>query len=499
MPQLSHTKSARRASAPERMTSRQKLTLVVLLGAVFMLAVDFSVLTVALPVIGDDLGFTRENLQWIVTGFVLPAAGFTLLFGRVSDLFGRRRLFLVGVALLGAGSLVGGLAASPAMLLVARVAQGLATAMAVPAALSILTISFAEGPARTRALGLNGAVLTGGFTIGALLGGVLTDVLSWRWAFLINLPVAALILAATPALIAESRNREHTRLDAPGAVTVTGGLLALVYGVTRAGSEGLSSPAALISLVLAGALLVAFWLIEARSPNPLAPVQVLRRRTVGWGNLGGFAIFSMASGVVFLMTLYLQDVLDRSPLATGLAFGGAGLAAVAGGIAAPRIMGRLGTHASLVIAVVIQGLGIALLLGVGQGAGGIILVIAALSVAFFGHAYGITAYMVTATSGLPDEQQGLATGLTTLSQQIALTLGTPILSAIAVARTSSLEATRSTAEAMLGGIHHAVAIDVIVHLAAAALIAIFLLRHRSRSQRAAGPVPAAEPSPSAIG
>ena len=466
------------------MTSRQRLVLAVLLGAVFMLAVDFSVLTVALPVIGDDLGFAQQDLAWIVTGFVLPAAGFTLLFGRIADLFGRRRLFLAGVAVLAVGSLAGGLATSPAILLVARVVQGLATAMTVPAALSILTTSFPEGPARTRALGLNAAVLTGGFTIGALLGGVLTDALSWRWAFLINLPIALLILAAAPVLVSESRTGERTPLDVPGAVTVTGGLLALAYGATEAGARGLGSPAALISIGVAELLLLAFWRIESRSENPLVPVAVLRRRSVAWGNFGGFVIFSMASGVVFLMTLYLQDVLGRSPLATGLAFGGAGLAAVAGGIVAPSVIGRLGPHRSLVIALVTQGSGIALLLAAGQGGGGIVLVVGALSFAFFGHAYGITAYMVTATSGLPDHQQGLATGLTTLSQQIALTLGTPILSAIAVARTSSLEPSSSAVDAALGGIHLAVGAAVIAQLAAAALIAIFLLRSRPSPERA---------------
>jgi hypothetical protein len=184
-------------------------------------------------------------------------------------------------------------------------------------------------------------------------------------------------------------------------------------------------------------------------------------------------------------------VLGHSPLVTGLAFGGAGLAAIAGGVVAPRIIGRLGSHVSLVLALVVQGLGIAILLVAGQSDSGVIVVLIALSVAFFGHAYGITAYMVTATSGLPNEQQGLATGLTTLSQQIALTLGTPILSAIAVARTSSVESSRPAVEALLEGIHAAIGIDVLVHLAAAALVAVFLLR------RASTPTVATEARPAA--
>ncbi|MFJ2599012.1 MFS transporter, partial [Streptomyces erythrochromogenes] len=174
---------------PARLDGRLKLVLVVLLVAQFMLAVDFSILNVALPVIGDGLGFSLSNLQWIATSFALCAAGFTLLFGRVADLFGRRRLFLVGLAVLGLSSLVGGLATSPEMLIAARVFQGLATAAVTPAGLSLLTTSFPEGPLRQKALGLNGALMSAGFTTGAILGGVLTDLLSWRWAFFINVPV----------------------------------------------------------------------------------------------------------------------------------------------------------------------------------------------------------------------------------------------------------------------------------------------------------------------
>ena len=184
---------------------RQRLALAVLLAASFTLAVDFSILNVALPLIGADVGLGLSHLQWIATSFALCAAGFTLLFGRIADLFGRRRLFLVGMALLGVSSLVGGLADSPALLLAARAGQGLATAAVIPAALSLLTTSFAEGPLRERALGLNGALMAAGFTTGAVLGGLLTDVLSWRWAFFVNVFVAVAVLAVAPFVLAESR------------------------------------------------------------------------------------------------------------------------------------------------------------------------------------------------------------------------------------------------------------------------------------------------------
>jgi MFS family permease len=177
------------------MAARQKLVLTLLLGAQFMIAVDFSILNVALPVVGEGLGFSLSRLPWIATAFALAAAGFTLLFGRVADLVGRKRLFLAGMAVLGASSLLGGLATSPEVLLVARVLQGLATAAVTPAGLALLTTAFKEGPLRERALGLNGALMSAGFTAGAILGGLLTDLLSWRWAFFVNVPVAALVLA----------------------------------------------------------------------------------------------------------------------------------------------------------------------------------------------------------------------------------------------------------------------------------------------------------------
>jgi MFS family permease len=345
-----------------------------------MLAIDFSILNVALPVVGRGLGFSLDDLQWIATAFALPAAGFTLLFGRVADLFGRRRMLLAGMALLAGGSLIGGLALSPAMLLFGRVMQGLATAIATPAALSLLTTSFPEGPLRTRALGLSGALMSAGFTVGAILGGVLTDLLSWRWAFLVNVPVAVLIFAVTPVVIGESRTRDRARLDVPGAVTVTGGLLALVYGITAAGSR--TSPAALGALAAAAVLLVAFVLIERRSPAPLAPLRVLTRRTVTWGNVGGFVAFATETSLVFLLTLYFQKVLDFSPLATGLALGVLGAGTFAGGVAAPRIMGRLGGRATLVSGLVLQAAATAALPLLGDSRGGLGLVLA--STAFGG-------------------------------------------------------------------------------------------------------------------
>ncbi|MBT2504127.1 MFS transporter [Curtobacterium sp. ISL-83] len=253
------------------MTGRQRVALAVLLTASFTLAVDFSILNVALPTIGADVGFAIGNLQWVATAFALCAAGFTLLMGRVADIAGRRRMFLIGMVLLGAGSLAGGLATTPALLLIARVAQGLATAIAVPSALALLITAFPEGRARDRALGLNGSLMAAGFTTGAILGGLLTDLLSWRWAFLINVPVAIGVLIVAPMVLQDSRTTHRTRLDVPGAITVTLGLLALVYGLTTAAEASWTSPTVLESFAASVVLLTAFALIERRAPHPLAP------------------------------------------------------------------------------------------------------------------------------------------------------------------------------------------------------------------------------------
>ncbi|ROQ34015.1 EmrB/QacA subfamily drug resistance transporter [Streptomyces sp. PanSC19] len=451
--------------AGTRMTGRMRLVLVVLLLAQFMLAVDFSILNVALPVIGEGLGFTLGGLQWIATAFALAAAGFTLLFGRVADLVGRRRLFLGGMALLGASSLAGGLATGPEVLMAARVAQGLATAAVTPAGLSLLTSSFPEGPLRAKALGLNGALMSAGFTTGAILGGVLTDLLSWRWAFLVNVPVALAVLLVAPAVLKESRPAVRPRLDVPGAATVTGGLLALVYGLTLTGEHGWTDPTALASLAAGAALLAAFVLVERRAASPLVPLHVLRRRTVVWGNLAGLVAFVTETSLVFLMTLYLQDVLGFSPLAAGLSFGVLGAGTVLGGVAASRFIARHGARAALVSGGLLQAAATLALYGLGDDRGSLALLLAATFAGGVGNMLAIVGFMVTATSGLPDSEQGMATGLATMTQQIGITMGTPIMSAVVV-----------TAPVLLDGIGRAVLVNAAVVAAGAVLSGLFLRR-----------------------
>jgi MFS family permease len=464
---------------PARMGGRQRLILAILLTASFTLAVDFSILNVALPRIGADTGFSLGSLQWIVTSFALCAAGFTLLFGRLADLVGRRRVFLAGIAVLGLASLAGGLAGTPWVLLAARVAQGLATAAVTPAALSLLTTSFPEGQLRDRALGLNGALMAAGFTTGAVLGGVLTDLLSWRWAFFINVAVAGTVLAIGPAVLTESRPARRPRLDVPGAVLVTLGLLAVVLGLTEAGARSWASPQCYGALLVGGAALAGFWAVERTAAQPLVPLAVLRRSAIAWGNAAGLVAFATETSVVFLLTLYLQEVRGYSPLQTGLSFAVLGAGTVLGGLLGPRLIAAAGSRNAVVLGLGVQAGATVPLVFLGFQPGWIAVLLAATFAGGVANLAAIVGFMVTATSGLPDAEQGLAAGLTTMSQQVGITVGIPVMSAIATARVHALGA--ATAGNLLDGISTALAVNA----ALAAVAAIVLAA--SRGRRTAGP------------
>ncbi|HZZ49719.1 MAG TPA: MFS transporter [Pseudonocardia sp.] len=455
--------------APGRatMTRRQVLAAFLLLGAGFMFSVDFSILNVALPRLGAGVGLSTAALPWVVTAFALPAAGFTPLFGRIADLIGRRRTFLTGMALLTAASLLGGAAVNPAMLLTARVLQGFAVAIATPAALSLLVTSFRDPRQRARVLGLNGALLSGGFTVGALAGGTLVDLAGWRSAFLINVPVAVAILFTTPFVVRGGRAPSGVRPDVAGAVTVTLGLLGLVFGVLTRNPWALGSGVA---------LLVAFRWVEQRAAQPLVALEILARPSVKWGNLAGLVVFAMESGLIYLTTLYLQDVLHLSPLATGLVFGVPGLASVAAGVLAGRFIGRHGARRVLAAGLLVQTGATAPLILLGATGPGLALLVPALFVGFFGHVTAIVAFMVTATSGLADSEQGLATGLSSLTQQVGPTLGVPLLSTVAAAPAT-----------LLAGVHLALAVDVALSVTVLALVWIGL---RPRSPEPVGTVEA---------
>ncbi|WP_420366137.1 MFS transporter [Curtobacterium sp. L3-7] len=454
---------------------RPRIALILLLTASFTLAVDFSILTVALPTIGADVGFGIDDLQWIVTAFALCSAGFTLLMGRVADLVGRRRVFLVGMVLLGVGSLAGGLATVPAVLLAARVLQGLATAMVVPAALALLLSTFPEGRERERALGLNGSLMAAGFTTGAILGGLLTDVLSWRWAFFLNVPVAAVVLVLGPLVLRESRGAERSRLDVPGAITATAALLALVFGLTNAAEDGWTDVLTLGSFAVAGALLVVFVAVERRSRFPLVPLGILGRAEIAWGNVAGVLAFVTETSLVFLLTLYLQRVLGYSPLAAGLSFAVLGVGTVLGGVLGPKVVGRFGSRVAVVGGFAVQAVATLPLVLVSGAPESIVLVLVATFVGGVANLVVIVGFMVSATSGLPEGEQGLATGLTTMSQQIGITMGTPVMSAVVTAVVVG-SAAPSSAAAVLHGVTSAIWVNAGICAAAAVTVGVFLGR-----------------------
>jgi MFS family permease len=458
-------------TSPPHFTGRQRLILLLLLGAGFMVSADFSILNVALPKVGAGVGLGLTGLPWISSAYALPAAGFTLLFGRMADLFGRRRLFLSGMVLLIGASLLGGFAANPEMLLTARALQGFATAMTTPAAMSLLTSNFAEGAVRNRVLGLNGALLSGGFTVGALVGGTLVSLVSWQAAFFINIPVAVAILLLTPLLISESSLPDRMKLDLPGAVTVTGGLLAVIYAVIEK-----NIPSAAVGVLL----LAAFWLIELRSSAPLAPLRILKRPTVRWGNYAGLVVFTMETAMIFLMTLYLQNVLGLSPLTTGLIFGVPGLAAMAAGVIAGRLIGRHGSRKILAAGLSVQSLATLPLVFLGTDRAALAVLIPALFIGFFGHVTCIVAYTVTGTSGLANHEQGLATGLTSMTQQVAIAIGIPILTSVA-----------ATQRVELTGIRLALSVDVAVTLISVVFI-WYGLRPRGERHTATAAMPVPE-------
>ncbi|MFG2717128.1 MFS transporter [Streptomyces sp. NPDC048416] len=465
------------ASPPQqstRMTSRQVAVLLVLLASQFMMAADFSVLNVALPRVGADLGFTAGNLQWITTVFALCAAGCTLVFGRVGDLLGRRRIFIAGMAVLAVASVLGGIATAPPVLLVARALQGLATAAVTPAALAMLTTAFTEPGLRTRALGLNGVMMSSGFTVGSILGGVLTDAFSWRWAFFINVPVAVAAVVVVPLVVADSRAERRSRLDAPGALLITSGLFTLIHGITRAAESGLDTLAC-ASLIAAAVLLAAFWTVERRTTDALVPVRMLRKPDIAFANAAALLIFGGETALIFFTGLYVQNVLGHSSLVAGLVLLGIGAGQILGGTIGPRILERVSPRTLLGIALI--GQGAFMLPGIRMSAAShwLIPLIAAQFVNAVFSMLAMLAFMVLSTSAADSGRQGMATGMATQSQQVGMAIGIPLLSAVFTTSVGDKNSGAGVA-GQLSGIHAALAVDSLSLIVGGVLLWLVLRR-----------------------
>src|SRR5215216_1709563 len=327
---------------------RKWLALALLATVQFMVVLDIAIVNVALPSIKIDLGFSQENLQWVISAYALVFGGFLFLGGRAADLLGRRRIFLLGIVVFTLGSLLSGLAWSEASLIGARAVQGLGAAIISPAALSILTTTFAEGRERNLALGVWGAVGGVGAAAGVLLGGILTEALSWEWIFFVNVPVGIAAFALTPLLLAESRDATARSFDIPGAVLVTGGLVALVFAITQGHGYGWGSVETVGVFALSAALLAAFVAWEQRVDNPLMRFGIFRVSTVTGANVAGFILGTAMFAMFLMLTLYMQQVLGYSALKTGVAYLAVAGTAILWSAVAAQLVTRVGVKPVLV-------------------------------------------------------------------------------------------------------------------------------------------------------
>ncbi|MET8014292.1 MFS transporter [Streptomyces sp. NPDC005271] len=400
----------------------------------FLVVLDISVVNVALASIRTDLGLGETGLQWVVNAYAITLAGFLLLGGRAADLFGRKRVFLVGLALFTAASLAGGLAQQPWQLLAARAVQGLGAAVLSPATLTILTTTFPHGAARNRAIGTWTAVGAGGGAAGALVGGLLTDYLSWRWVLLVNVPVGALVLVAAALWLTESRSGAARRLDVPGAVLVTAGVAALAYGIVQTEPHGWGAAEALVPLLGGVALLGGFLAVEARTREPLMPLRLFRIRAVTAAN----AVMVVCGGGMFamwyFMSLYLQNVLHYSPVKAGLAFLPHSFSIVLGSKLAPRLMVRFDGKALAMAGGSLAVVGYAWQSRMEADGTFLGTVLGPAIVMSLGAGLMMTPLAAAATSGAAPSEAGLVAGLVNTSRQIGGALGLTVLATVAAER-----------------------------------------------------------------
>ena len=418
-------------------SERRKWLALALLSAVqFMVVLDIAIVNVALPSIKDDLGFSQENLQWVISAYALVFGGFLLLGGRASDLLGRRRLFLVALVVFTVASLLAGLAWSEASLIGARALQGLGAAIITPAALSILSTTFVEGRERNIALGVWGAVGGFGAAAGVLMGGILTDALSWEWIFFVNVPVGLVAFALTPLLLAESRDAHVRRFDVPGAVLVTGGLSALVYAITQAGQDGWLAGETLGFFAASVALLVGFVAWEQRHSEPLMRFGILRIRTVSGANVAGFIMGTAMFAMFLMLTLYMQQVLGYSAMKTGVAYLAVAGTAIVWSAVAAQLVTRVGVKPVLVFGMTALTAGLVYFTQVSVGGSYLGDLLPGFLLIAVGIGFSFVPISIAALAGVQNAEAGLASGLINTSQQIGGALGIAALSTIATSQTN---------------------------------------------------------------
>ncbi|KOV68159.1 MFS transporter [Streptomyces sp. AS58] len=428
-----------RAAADSRLTRRSTPStwLVVALACAgqFLVVLDVSVVNVALPSMRADLHMSGSGLQWVVNAYAIAFAGFMLLGGRAGDLYGRKRMFLVGLALFTLASLAGGLAREGWELLAARAAQGLGAAVLAPSTLTILTAAVPEGGARARAIATWTAVGAGGGAAGGLVGGLLVDGLSWRWVLLINVPIGAVVLLGALRLLPESRAGDRRRLDLPGALLVTSGLGALAYGISQTEAAGWTAAVTLVPLIAGLVLIGLFLWVEARTAAPLMPLALFGRRAVSSANAAMFVCGSAMFCMWYFMTLYAQNVLGYSPLEAGLALVPSSLAVVGGSKLAPRLMRIAGERNVAVLGTAVAVAGFAWQSTITSDGAYLTAIMFPGILMMLGAGLAATPLAALATSGAPAGEAGLVSGLINTSRTMGGSLGLAVMSTIAAART----------------------------------------------------------------
>ena len=459
---------------------RRWLALALLALAQFVVVLDASIVNIALPSIGAELQIEPDKLDWVVNSYVLVFGGFLLLGGRMADLLGRRLVFMAGLILFGIASLVGGFATSEATLIAARAVQGLGGALLSPAALSIITTTFKEGSDRNKALGVWGAVAGGGGAAGVLLGGVLTDSLGWEWVFFVNTPITLAAAAITPALIRESRAEDQRRhFDAVGAIAVTAGLSLLVYAMVEARDNGWGSGTTLGLLAGAAALLAFFVVWELRSPAPLVPFGIFRRRNLTAANVVSILLAASLFSMFFFVSLYMQRVLEYSPLKAGVSYLPLAVTIILSAGIASQLVTRLGFKRVLIAGLLCTAAGLFLFSGIdpdGTFAGD---VLPASLLAALGLGFSFVPVTIASQTGVGGGDAGLASGLINTSQQIGGALGLAVLSTIAASRTDDVLASgqANPAVALTEGFQSAFTAGALFAIGGA-MLALVLVRER---------------------
>lgn len=418
---------------------RRWMALALLAFAQFVVVLDASIVNVALPSIGEDLGFSQDNLAWVVNAYVLVFGGFLLLGGRMADLLGRRRVFMGGLVLFALASLAGGFAESEGQLIAARAVQGLGAAILSPAALSIVTTIFSDGAERNKALGVWGAVAGSGGAAGVLLGGVLTDSLGWEWVLWVNVPIGIVAAAIAPTLIAESREEAGTRsFDVAGAVSVTAGLSLLVYALVDANQAGWGSTQTIALLGLSVALLAAFVAIELRTTSPLVPFSIFRLRTITGANVTALLIGASLFSMFFFISLYMQQVLGYEPLKAGFAYLPLALAIIVSAGVASQLVTRVGFKPVLIAGLAFVAAGLVWFSQVSVGGGFVSDVLGPSLLAAIGLGLAFVPVTIAAVSGVAEHESGLASGLINTTQQVGGALGLAVLATLANSRTDDV-------------------------------------------------------------